>query len=127
LQILQNGRMGTDVARILEAIGPRLRALRTGRGQTLSDLAEHTGIPVSTLSRLETGRRQPTLDLLLPLAEAHRISLDRLIAAPETGDPRLHLAPRDGHGSTCSPARSACSWARTSSTSLRGRPPSSMP
>jgi RimJ/RimL family protein N-acetyltransferase/transcriptional regulator with XRE-family HTH domain len=94
LQILQNGRMGTDVARILEAIGPRLRALRTGRGQTLSDLAEHTGIPVSTLSRLETGRRQPTLDLLLPLAEAHRISLDRLIAAPETGDPRLHLAPQ---------------------------------
>jgi len=48
---------------------------------------------VSTLSRLESGRRRPTLDLLIPLARAHRVALDQLVAAPVTGDPRVHLKP----------------------------------
>jgi transcriptional regulator with XRE-family HTH domain len=50
-------------------------------------------ISVSTLSRLESGRRRPTLDLLIPLARAHRVALDQLMAAPATGDPRVHLEP----------------------------------
>ncbi|MER5354582.1 helix-turn-helix domain-containing protein [Kitasatospora sp. NPDC002551] len=83
-----------DVARTIAAIGPRLRALRLGRGLTLDALGAATGISVSTLSRLESGHRRPTLDLLIPLARAHRVALDHLIAAPATGDPRLHLRPR---------------------------------
>ncbi|GAA1405031.1 hypothetical protein GCM10009639_51600 [Kitasatospora putterlickiae] len=83
-----------DVAEVIAAIGPRLRALRLGRGLTLDALAAATGISVSTLSRLESGHRRPTLDLLIPLARAHRVALDQLIAAPVTGDPRLHLQPR---------------------------------
>ena len=50
------------------AVGPRLRALRRQRGATLAGLSELTGISVSTLSRLESGGRKPTLELLLPLA-----------------------------------------------------------
>ncbi|WP_328954221.1 XRE family transcriptional regulator [Kitasatospora purpeofusca] len=83
-----------DVQGIVAAIGPRLRALRLGRGLTLDALAAITGTSVSTLSRLESGHRRPTLDLLIPLARAHRVALDHLIAAPATGDPRLHLRPR---------------------------------
>ncbi|MFB6894573.1 helix-turn-helix domain-containing protein [Kitasatospora sp. NPDC056327] len=83
-----------DVTEIIAAIGPRLRALRLGRGLTLDALATATNISVSTLSRLESGLRRPTLDLLIPLARAHRVALDHLIEAPVTGDPRLHLRPR---------------------------------
>ncbi|MGW0871151.1 helix-turn-helix domain-containing protein [Streptomyces sp. NPDC002740] len=49
---------------------------------------------MSTLSRLESGRRRPTLALLIPLARAHRVALDQLVTAPATGDPRVHLKPR---------------------------------
>lgn len=73
----------------LAAVGPRLRALRQQRDITLTHLAEVTGISVSTLSRLESGSRKPTLELLLPLAKAYQVSLDELVDAPETGDPRV--------------------------------------
>ena len=85
--------MDTELAEILEGIGPRLRALRHDRGLTLEALAADTGISVSALSRLESGKRRPTLDLLIPLARAHRVALDQLVAAPATGDPRVHLKP----------------------------------
>ena len=78
---------------VLNAVGPRLRALRRRRGMTLSDLAATTGISESTLSRLESGQRRPNLELLLPLARAHGVPLDELVGAPQTGDPRIHVRP----------------------------------
>ena len=83
---------------VLTSVGPRLRALRQRRGLTLTQLSEETGTSVSTLSRLESGQRRPTLELLLPLARAHRVPLDELVGAPETGDPRVHLRPRAAAG-----------------------------
>ena len=64
--------MEEDLSPTLAAVGPRLRALRLRRAITLTDLAAQTGISVSTLSRLESGDRKPTLELLLPLARALR-------------------------------------------------------
>ena len=75
---------------VLDAIGPRLRELRQQRDQTLTELAETTGISVSTLSRLESGRRKATLELLLPLARAHQVPLDELVDQPQTADPRVY-------------------------------------
>ena len=96
--------MDAELEQILDGIGPRLRTLRRDRGLTLEALAATTGISVSTLSRLESGRRRPTLDLLIPLARAHRVALDQLVAAPATGDPRVHLTPvRKGNGSILVP------------------------
>ncbi len=92
-----------DTADTIAAVGPRLRALRQQRGVTLADLAEATGISLSTLSRLESGQRRATLQLLLPLAQAHRVPLDDLVGAPPTGDPRVHLKPVDRHGRTYVP------------------------
>ncbi|MGW4634612.1 helix-turn-helix domain-containing protein [Nocardia sp. NPDC004415] len=85
--------MDAETAQIVAAIGPRLRALRRERGLALATVAARTGLSVSALSRLETGHRQPTLDLLLPLAKLYRVALDQLVAAPDTGDPRMHLRP----------------------------------
>ncbi len=82
----------------LDSVGPRLRALRKEREATLADLSEQTGISVSTLSRLESGSRKPTLELLLPLAKAHGVTLDDLVDAPPTGDPRVHMRPITRHG-----------------------------
>ena len=87
----------------LERVGPRLRQLRLERGATLADLAAETGISSSTLSRLESGQRRPTLELLLPLARAHRVALDDLVDAPDTGDPRVRLRPVVRHGRTFLP------------------------
>ena len=88
---------------VLDAVGSRLRELRRERGATLAALAASTGISVSTLSRLESGQRRPTLELLLPLARAHQVPLDELVGAPETGDPRIHPRPVVHHGVTSLP------------------------
>jgi transcriptional regulator with XRE-family HTH domain len=92
-----------DLDEVLTGVGPRLRALRRRRDVTLAELAEVTGISESTLSRLETGERQPTLKLLLPLARAHRVPLDELVGAPQTGDPRVHIRPVRRGGMTLVP------------------------
>ncbi|MGH3501381.1 MAG: helix-turn-helix domain-containing protein [Nocardioidaceae bacterium] len=95
--------MDDDVDHALDAVGPRLRALRQQRDTTLSDLSAATGISVSTLSRLESGARRPTLEQLLPLARAHGVTLDELVDAPPTGDPRIHLRPISCGGMTVLP------------------------
>ncbi|GAA4632281.1 XRE family transcriptional regulator [Actinoallomurus vinaceus] len=95
--------MDDDLDQALAAVGPRLRTLRRQRETTLTDLSAATGISVSTLSRLESGARRPTLELLLPLAKAYGVTLDELVDAPPTGDPRIHLRPLTRHGMTMLP------------------------
>ncbi|MFE3254958.1 helix-turn-helix domain-containing protein [Nocardia sp. NPDC059091] len=85
--------MDREIDDVLDAVGPRLRALRRARGITLADLATRTGVSESTLSRLESGQRRATLELLLPLARTYDVPLDDLVGAPRTGDPRIHLKP----------------------------------
>src|ERR1044071_3192556 len=92
-----------DLDDSLDAVGPHLRSLRRDRDTTLADLSAETGISVSTLSRLESGDRKPTLELLLPLARAHGVTLDELVDAPPTGDPRVHLRAVSHHGMTMLP------------------------
>lgn len=83
---------------VLAGVGPRLRALRLRKDLTLTSLSATTGISVSTLSRLESGGRKPTLELLLPIARAHGVALDELVGAPPVGDPRVRSAPVEQHG-----------------------------
>jgi transcriptional regulator with XRE-family HTH domain len=85
--------MDDPTDRTLDVVGPRLKQLRHRRDITLSDLAEETGISTSTLSRLEAGLRRPTLEQLLPLARAYGVTLDELVDAPPTGNPRINLRP----------------------------------
>ncbi|MET9318668.1 helix-turn-helix domain-containing protein [Streptomyces sp. NPDC003038] len=78
---------------VLNEVAPRLGRLRAQRGLTLAALSEATGISKSTLSRLESGQRRPSLELLLPLAGVYGVPLDDLVGAPEVGDPRVRLTP----------------------------------
>jgi transcriptional regulator with XRE-family HTH domain len=91
------------IAVALEQVGRRLKRVRTQRRMTLTDVAETTGISKSTLSRLETGGRRPTLELLLALSRAYRVPLDDLVGAPEVGDPRIRLKPDRVKGRTVIP------------------------
>jgi transcriptional regulator with XRE-family HTH domain len=88
---------------VLSGVGARLREVRRARGTSLTDVARETGMTPSTLSRLETGKRRPTLEQLLPLARAYDVTLDDLVGARETGDPRIHLRPVSYRGMTFVP------------------------
>jgi transcriptional regulator with XRE-family HTH domain len=92
-----------DIAAALDQVGARLKRLRTQRRMTLTAVAKATGISKSTMSRLETGQRRPTLELLLALSHAYRVPLDDLVAAPEEGDPRIQLKPGRVKGRTVIP------------------------
>jgi transcriptional regulator with XRE-family HTH domain len=92
-----------DIAAALDQVGARLKRLRTQRRMTLTGVATATGISKSTMSRLETGQRRPTLELLLALSHAYRVPLDDLVAAPAQGDPRLHFKPGHVKGRTVIP------------------------
>jgi transcriptional regulator with XRE-family HTH domain len=67
----------------------RLRELRMQRGLTLEEVAGRSSIDVSTLSRLESGKRRLALDHLPRLAAALSVSTDDLLKAPEADDPRV--------------------------------------
>jgi transcriptional regulator with XRE-family HTH domain len=71
----------------------RLRQLRQAVGINQTELAAVTGISQVTISRLETGRRRPTLSQLQRLADVLRTSMDDLMG-------RVTVIP-----SSCDPAR----------------------
>lgn len=75
----------TGIAPALEGVASRLRQVRELRGLTLTAVSATTGISESTLSRLETGQRRPSLELLLPLAQVYRVPLDDLFGHPRSG------------------------------------------
>ncbi|SNS60258.1 Cupin domain-containing protein [Micrococcales bacterium KH10] len=85
------------VAAELKQVGPRLRAIRHSKGWTLEKLAARAQISVSTLSRLESGKRQASLELLIPLTRQLGIGLDDLVN-PSAPDPRVRrqAVRRDG-------------------------------
>ena len=86
----------------LQRLGPKLRSARQERGWTLDDLAERAGMSASTLSRLESGKRQASLELLLPLTRQLGVRIDDLLEAPDR-DPRVRRPAVRRHGMTIAP------------------------
>src|SRR4051794_26383610 len=68
---------------IVKVVGTNLRRLRTELGLSLSDLARSSGVAKATLSALEGGRGNPTLDTLSALAAALQVPMGDLITAPD--------------------------------------------
>jgi len=95
--------MFAAIEQTLRNLPPRLHALRRRAGGTLAELSAASGIPTSTLSRLEKGHRLPTLAQVLALAEAHSVTVDELLGGPPTGDARTHLRPMAHNGKTLIP------------------------
>lgn len=73
----------------LSQVAPRLRHARQKKGITLEELAAETGISKSTLSRLESGQRRPSLELLLPVVAALGVPFDEIVRSPRVEDPRV--------------------------------------
>jgi transcriptional regulator with XRE-family HTH domain len=74
------------------------------------------------LSRLESGGRRPTLELLLPLARVYGVPLDDLVGAPRTGDPRVHLQPIHRYGMTFVPLTRRAGGVQAFKMLIPGRP-----
>lgn len=77
-----------DIERVVRT---RLRSLRTTLGLSLDDLSAKTNLSPSTISRIETGKRTISLDVLLPLAGALQIDLDELLDT--SGDEDVVIRP----------------------------------
>lgn len=81
----------------------RLRAIRRSLGWSLDDLAERANVGPSTISRIETGNRALSLDVLVPLARALGIGVDVLVAPDDDEDVVIRPAPSDHGGLTIWP------------------------
>lgn len=81
----------------------RLRELRAERGLTLQQVAGRANIDVSTLSRLESGKRRLALDHIPSLARALDVSADELLHTAPPQDPRIRERPRSHDGLTVWP------------------------
>jgi DNA-binding Xre family transcriptional regulator len=101
-----------EIDAALDQVGARLRAARTSRSVTLADLSERTGISVSTLSRLETGKRRITLEALVPIARVLGVPLDELVPGPPK-DPRVGHAPISRDGMTIVPLSGSAAGVQT--------------
>lgn len=95
--------MSDQIEETLATVGPRLRAVRERRQATLAQLSQASGVSVSTLSRLESGGRKPTLEVLLRLARAHDMPVDELLTERPISDPRVQPQPITRNGRTMLP------------------------
>lgn len=110
----------------------RLRELRTTQGLTLQQVADRANIDLSTLSRLEAGKRRLALDHLPALAAALGVSADDLIGPQPAQDPRVRHPPRRRDGMTMWPLtdRSAAAGLHAYKIHIspkRARPPAELP
>ncbi|MEM7340259.1 MAG: XRE family transcriptional regulator [Actinomycetota bacterium] len=87
----------TDVEQLVRA---RLRTLRHTLGYSLDELAEQANLSASTISRIETGKRTVSLDVLLPLARALHVGLDALLDVQGNDDVVIRPAPSTVGGRT---------------------------
>ncbi len=85
----------SELNEIERLVRTRLRSLRTTLGLSLDELAARTNLSPSTISRVETGKRTISLDILLPLATALQVDLDALLDV--TGDDDVVIRPAPSH------------------------------
>lgn len=67
-------------------VGARIRALRESAKLSQEELSRRTGIAQESLSRIETGRRDPRLGTLQRLARGLGLSLDQLMERLSAGE-----------------------------------------
>jgi len=90
-----------ELNEIEEAVRARLRSLRTTLGLSLDELAARSNLSPSTISRVETGKRKISLDILLPLATALQVDLDSLLDVRSDDDVVIRPMPnRSGKRTT---------------------------
>ena len=115
----------TEPHDIEAVVRTRLRSLRNTLGLSLDELAERTHLSASTISRVETGKRTISLDILVPLAAGLQVDLDALIDVHSDNDVVIHPTP------DCSPGRTTWMLSRptgaTTAVKLRLEPVTAAP
>jgi transcriptional regulator with XRE-family HTH domain len=89
-----------DPNEIEELVRTRLRSLRNTLGLSLDELAARTNLSASTISRVETGKRTISLDILVPLATALQVDLDALLDVRSDDDVVIRPMPKRSGGRT---------------------------
>lgn len=90
-----------ELNEIEQLVRTRLRSLRTTLGLSLDELAARTRLSPSTISRVETGKRTISLDILVPLAKALDVDLDQLLDVRSDDDVVIRPTPhRSGKRTT---------------------------
>jgi transcriptional regulator with XRE-family HTH domain len=79
--------------------GGALRALRAQRGWTLQELSRRTGLPISTLSKVETNKMSLTYDKMIRIATGLNIDIGVLFAAPAQPEAAPSALPASGRRS----------------------------
>ena len=77
----------------------RVREWRTRLGLTLEQIAERTGMAISTIQRAENGKRGITIDSLYAIARAMNLDLPQIVAwttapPPPEADELVEIARR---------------------------------
>lgn len=70
-------------------LADNIKAIREARGLSQQQIAKAAGIPRATWTNLESGAANPTLAVLIKVANALQIRVDELLAAPR--QPARHL------------------------------------
>ena len=63
----------------MKASGARIRELRIAKNFTQDDLAEHMNVSHGFISRIESGKKGCSVDLMIQISEIFGTSLDYLI------------------------------------------------
>ena len=85
---------------IEQVVRTRLRSLRNTLGLSLDELGARANLSPSTISRIETGKRTISLDVLLPLADALQVGLDALLDVRSDDDVVIRPVPSSAGGRT---------------------------
>ncbi len=89
-----------ELGEIENLVRTRLRSLRTTLGLSLDELAARSNLSPSVISRIETGKRTISLDVLLPLAAALQVDLDALLDMSSDDDVVIRPMPNRSGGRT---------------------------
>jgi transcriptional regulator with XRE-family HTH domain len=105
-------------SRMSDRTGAAIRKLRLARGWSLATLSEESGVPISTLSRVELGQNALNYDKLIRLCRALEVDLEGLVTreaeSAATGSGRRSVT-RKKEGA---PVRVAANGARRAASDL---------
>lgn len=74
--------MSVDPEQLARHLGRNVRGLRERRSLTQQQLSKRSGVPRATLANVESGGANPTLSVLVRVADALEVSLEELVAPP---------------------------------------------
>lgn len=85
--------------------GAVLKGFRLERGLTLAEVSQQTGLPISTLSKIENGKMELTIDKLLRISLALEVNIADIFGTPtaqyaQGGTSRRRSITRGSNGKT---------------------------